>query len=78
MFGPKTNDGYYELGLTTAQLIREAIQSLLETEKTMHVQGEERNELEELEQNRAQVAEDGREAQAAGGPEKPPAKLVDI
>ena len=25
MFGPRTNDGYYELGLQTANLIREAI-----------------------------------------------------
>ena len=51
---------------------------MLETEKTMHVSGEERNEDEELEQNRAKVAEDGREAQATGAPEKPPKELVDV
>jgi hypothetical protein len=25
MFGPKTNDGYYELGLETAKIIRESV-----------------------------------------------------
>lgn len=76
MFNPKTNDGYYDLGSKTAQFIREAIQSLMETEKTMHVEetSQDLDEQEQMEQNRAKVAEDGREAQAAGGPTRPPAE----
>ncbi|PVF99986.1 hypothetical protein CPB86DRAFT_255879 [Serendipita vermifera] len=65
MFEPKTNDGYYELGLRTAQIIRESIHSLLEGEKTMRVSAsDEGNEEAEFAQNRAQVEEDGREAGA--------------
>jgi hypothetical protein len=65
MFDAKTNDGYYELGLKTAQLIRESIHSLLEGEKTMRVSDSDKADEEaELAQNRAQVEEDGREAGA--------------
>lgn len=73
MFAPKTNDGYYELGLKTAHLVKEATHVFLsEKEKTLEVDGGEIFDQDgELEKNRKQVAQDGRDAEATGKPEKP-------
>jgi hypothetical protein len=73
MFGAKTNPGYYELGLKTAHLIREAVVSaLVASEKTMKVNdGEVFDEEKDLARNRLQVGQDGREAEATGSPDKP-------
>ncbi len=71
MFSAKTNEGYYELGSRTAQLITESIHTLLESEKTMHVYGEAADEQAEFEKNRNQVAQDRSEAEATTKAEKP-------
>ncbi len=73
MFEAKTNPGYYELGLKSAQLIREAVVSaLMESEKTMKVNdGEVFDKEKDLARNRLQVEQDGREAEATGHPDKP-------
>ncbi|KIM25906.1 hypothetical protein M408DRAFT_330903 [Serendipita vermifera MAFF 305830] len=71
MFSAKTNDGYYELGGRTVQLITESIHTLLEEEKTMHVHGDARDEEAEFEKNRTQVAQDRHEAEAATKAEEP-------
>lgn len=71
MFSAKTNDGYYELGRRSVQLITESIHTLLEDEKTMHVHGEAPDEQAEFEQNRNQVAQDRSEAEAGTRAEKP-------
>lgn len=63
MFDPSSNDGYYDLGLRTAGVIREAIASLLESEKTMSVPIQE-DQKAEMARNKAQVAEDGVAAEA--------------
>lgn len=71
MFEAKSNPGYYELGLKTAHLIREAVSSfLMENEKTMRVD-EDFDEEGDLAKNRQQTAEDGKEAEATGRPNKP-------
>ena len=63
MFAGATNPGYYELGLRTAEIAREAIVNLGDDEKTMGVD-EVINQAEEMERNRADVERDGAAAQA--------------
>ncbi|KAG8754565.1 hypothetical protein FRC14_004945 [Serendipita sp. 396] len=79
MFDAKSNDGYYELGLKTTHLIREAICTLMENERTMEVRGATSDTAtmnDELEANREAVGRDGREAEAIGKPDKPDLSAV--
>jgi hypothetical protein len=63
MFAAATNPGYYELGLRTAEIVREAIMNLGDDEKIMGV-NEVIDQAEEMERNRAEVERDGAAAQA--------------
>jgi hypothetical protein len=79
MFTASTNPGYYELGLRTAEIVREAIVNIGDNERTMGV-GEVINQAEEMERNRAEVEKDGAAAQATADnkPEEMKAPGVDV